>query len=124
MSPGRKVLFTLIMLLFAVLLLEVFSFALLQFEAWRRPYKFRHDAAYYLDPMPADWASKFYARGYHPVLGWDGRRSDRDDRSPGTAEAKDGEPTGSKGSRGKKKRQKDCKKQRHQFLNIVQNVCA
>ena len=74
MSLRRKALFTFLMLLLIALLLELFSFGLLQFEAWRRPYKFQHEAAYYLDSMPADWAAKFYARAYHPVLGWDGTR--------------------------------------------------
>ena len=106
MSPGRKLLFTLIMLFFAGLLAEVFSFGLLQFEAWRRPYKFRHDAAYYLDPMPADWAAKFYAKGYHPVLGWDGPRYASAGKDLNPTASRDGTKSGGKNKKQKKRQQK------------------
>lgn len=79
MSSRRKLLFTAIMLLVLALLLELFSYGILSFEASRRPHKFRHDAAYYLDPMPENWAEKFYAHGFDPVLGWDGVRYEKGD---------------------------------------------
>ena len=67
------------MLLLAAVLLELLSFGVVSFEAWRRPNKFRHDAGYFLDPMPDGWAAKFYAQGYDPILGWKGLRYDEAD---------------------------------------------
>jgi hypothetical protein len=74
MSPGKKFVYTAILLLVAAGLLEVLSYGILSFEAWRRPYKFRHDTAYYLERIPDGWEAAFYERAYHPVLGWDGAR--------------------------------------------------
>ena len=75
MSPGKKFVYTAILLLVAAGLLEVLSYGILSFEAWRRPYKFQHEGAYYIDRIPEGWESAFYEKAYHPVFGWDGTRS-------------------------------------------------